>query len=123
MAARGGDSAQEPRVLSSPHHADRRSPAELAAIDNVDALHVTCVENHRSLVQMTDGIWVSTSGADDLDDEETMVEEVFQPLGTVPRKVDATTRRASSSWVSSKAGSHTGTLSVTTGLPIHLYLF
>ncbi|KAL1528495.1 hypothetical protein AB1Y20_009838 [Prymnesium parvum] len=96
MAARGGDSARVPRVLRSPHHVDRRSLVELEAIDTVDALHVTCVENHRSLVQLNDGkymlarradivegtlgIWVSASGADDPDEEETLVEEVFQPL-------------------------------------------
>ncbi|KAL1504542.1 hypothetical protein AB1Y20_010943 [Prymnesium parvum] len=96
MAARGGDSAHELRVLRSPHHTDRRSQTELAAIDSVEALHETCVENHRSLLQLHDGryllarradvvdgtlgVWVSASGADDLDDEAVLVEETFQPL-------------------------------------------
>ncbi|KAL1519650.1 hypothetical protein AB1Y20_023161 [Prymnesium parvum] len=94
MAARGGDAGPELRVLRSPYHDDRRSATELAAITDVDALHMTLVENHRSLVQMNDGkyllarragvaddalgVWLSVSGADDVEDDE--VEEVFQPF-------------------------------------------
>ncbi|KAL1522826.1 hypothetical protein AB1Y20_017795 [Prymnesium parvum] len=94
MTARGDETARALRVLRSPHHEDRRSQAELAAVDSVDALHVACVENHRSLIQQSDGknvlarradvvegvlgVWVSTSGADDMEDDET--EETFQPL-------------------------------------------
>ncbi|KAL1529184.1 hypothetical protein AB1Y20_000143 [Prymnesium parvum] len=92
MAARGGGATHELRVLRSPHHGDRRSTSELAAIDTVDALHAACIKNHRSLIQMSDGkyvlarradevdgalgVWVSTNGADDLD--EVLVEEEFQ---------------------------------------------
>ncbi|KAL1503441.1 hypothetical protein AB1Y20_011929 [Prymnesium parvum] len=40
MAARDEGTPAELRVLRSPHHGDRRTPAELAAIDSVEALHV-----------------------------------------------------------------------------------
>ncbi|KAL1503050.1 hypothetical protein AB1Y20_011117 [Prymnesium parvum] len=96
MSARGDDGTQDLRVLRSPHHNDRRSQAALEAIDSVEALQEACVTNHQSLIQLHDGryllarradivdgtlgVWVSASGADDQDNEETLVEEVFQPL-------------------------------------------
>ncbi|KAL1530438.1 hypothetical protein AB1Y20_001343 [Prymnesium parvum] len=94
MAARDEGTPAELRVLRSPHHGDRRTPAELAAIDSVEALHVACVENQRCLVQTSEGVyllahradtveetlglWLSASGADEPDDDEG--EEFFQPL-------------------------------------------
>jgi len=94
MAARGDDSTHELRVLRSPHCAERRSLAELAEIDSVDALHAVCVEDRRSLIQLFDGkyllarradivegvlgLWASASIAEDADDDD--IDEFFQTL-------------------------------------------
>ncbi|KAL1518781.1 hypothetical protein AB1Y20_003065 [Prymnesium parvum] len=96
MAAREGDQAHELRVLRSPHHEDRRSLTELASIDDVNALHLACVEDHHSLIQLTDGkyvlarradvvnnvlgVWTAATVQDDGTEDDDDVEEVFQPL-------------------------------------------
>ncbi|KAL1511570.1 hypothetical protein AB1Y20_006364 [Prymnesium parvum] len=94
MAARGSEPTHAVCVLRSPHHEDRRSLAELAAIETVDELHVACVQNHRSLIQLHDGkyvlahsadvvdgvlgVWATTGSADDGEDDEAA--RTFQPL-------------------------------------------
>ncbi|KAL1504583.1 hypothetical protein AB1Y20_008368 [Prymnesium parvum] len=94
MAAREEDNPSELRLLRSPHHEDRRTLVELAAIESVDALHVACVQNQRCLVQTSEGVYLLARRADVVDDvlgvwlsasgedepEEVVEEEFFQAL-------------------------------------------